>query len=284
MPLNPNGKFDKPALPYPDTVQVAFVDYTSNRAVLHEKLSSTESMIRTIWQKLLPDSQGLIGLDDDFFDLGGHSILATRLVFELRKSLAVNAPLDLIFERSTIRELARGLDELRNADLGLAWKAGQDTLARGSDKIPQGTPVSYGEDLQNLLLTLDSTYAPLQSDFGQQPLTIFLTGATGFLGIFVLSELLSRHSQVKKVICLVRANDTHDALSRIKDSARHRGVWQDNWVNDQRLHVVVGDLGLEKFGLAEDTWQSIAKEADVVLHNGAWVSRIRNKVIKSIQV
>lgn len=90
MPLNPNGKIDKPALPFPDTAEAASVPtQTSSEKA---KLTSTELAISAIWAKLLPSSPSSIPIDESFFDLGGHSILATRLIFELRKTFVVDAP------------------------------------------------------------------------------------------------------------------------------------------------------------------------------------------------
>jgi L-2-aminoadipate reductase len=275
MPLNPNGKIDKPALPYPDTAQIVPAGrINKNKVDLSDTLSTTEASIQSIWLSLLPNSQGFIGLDDNFFDLGGHSILATRLTFEIRKTFAVNAPLGLIFERPTVRELAQEVEQLRNADLGLVWNAEQKDRSVKYPTNGTSQEISYGNDLDALLSRLHSHYAPLPSHFGQQSLTVFLTGATGFLGTFILRDLLSRQPQIKKVICLVRANDANDALSRIRDNAVYRGIWRDEWIREKRLWVVTGDLGLENFGLDETIWQDIAKEVDIVLHNGAWVSCI----------
>src|SRR5277367_1109866 len=78
MPLNPNGKIDKPALPFPDTA--ASVDRRRD-SVSSSKGSSTEDVMRAIWTSILPNPPGVIPLDESFFDLGGHSILATRLIF-----------------------------------------------------------------------------------------------------------------------------------------------------------------------------------------------------------
>lgn len=102
---------------------------------------------------------------------------------------------------------------------------------------------------------------------------MFLTGSTGFLGAFVLADLLKRTARVAKVICLVRAPDSSSSLERLKASSTDRGVWQDDWVSSGRLSVVVGDLGLAKFGLKTE-WDSIAAETDVIIHNGALVHRV----------
>ena len=276
MPLNPNGKIDKPVLPFPDTAQLASIQHRVPTVLAaSEPVTATERTLQAIWATLLPDAFTPIPLTDDFFDLGGHSILATRLIFEIRKSFVVNAPLGLVFDRPTIRGLAGAIDELRDADFGFTWEHNSDTPAAVVDgQSPQsGTTqqVDYASDFEHLRSSLKSTYPSLPLVFPTGQLTIFLTGASGFLGAFILRDLLSSQTRVKKVICLVRAPTSHDALRRLQDSGRDRGVWNDAWVKESRLEVVTGDLSQPKFGLDGSQWSQISEDADVILHNGAWV-------------
>lgn len=261
MPLNPNGKIDKPALPFPDT---ALAPPPSSKAL---KLSPTQKTIYDIWLKLLPVPPASLDTEDNFFDLGGHSILATRLIFELRKTFVVDVPLGLVFERPTIGGLAEKIDSLRNEDLGLAGDEGRPTNGTTS-----AVEMDYAKDVDVLLPTLPETFAPLPVDFATKKLTVFLTGATGFLGAFILNDLLAKRSErVARVICLVRAKSKEDAMKRLRESGEGRGVWNQDWETQGRVEAVVGDLADEKFGLEAAEWSRIAKEADAVLHNGAIV-------------
>ncbi len=133
------------------------------------------------------------------------------------------------------------------------------------------TTIEYGKDYDQLVPKLQETYVPLPSDFAMKPITVFLTGATGFLGAFVLRDLLLRRERVKKVICLVRASDRDKALARLKEGSTDRGVWDDEWVTSGRLEVLTGDLSLDNLGLGEEEWNRVAEEADAILHNGALV-------------
>ncbi|GAA5964095.1 hypothetical protein JCM3765_000901 [Sporobolomyces pararoseus] len=267
MPLNPNGKIDKPALPFPDTVAAAAASAgNSSSSTSSEKLTPTERTIHDIWLQLLPSPPSEIPLDESFFDLGGHSILATRLIFELRKTLAVGAPLGLVFDFPTIRSLAKELDSLRDSDLGLAGdkEKGNNAAANPDNE--------YSEDADKLVETLPPSYekpAPSES-----PKTVFLTGATGFLGAFILRDLLDvsrRGKQVSKVICHVRASNLEKGMSRLRESGEGRAAWDEEWVKSGRLEVVTGDLAEEKLGMGEEVWERLAKEVDVIVHNGAIV-------------
>jgi L-aminoadipate-semialdehyde dehydrogenase len=254
LPLNPNGKIDKPVLPFPDTALAVKRSFKSS-----SDLTPTQKTIHDIWLRLLPSPPPAIGVDENFFDLGGHSILATRLIFEIRKTFVVNAPLGLVFEKPTIQAQASAIDELNTAGV----------IAADSSKDAAAEEVHYAADVAPLCAQLPEKFAPLAADFATKKLTVFLTGATGFLGAFILRDLLAR--RVAKVICLVRAKTPEEGLARLRDGGVGRGVWDEAWVTEGRLEAVVGDLADEHFGLAQADWDRVAAEADAVLHNGAVV-------------
>src|SRR5581483_11480337 len=101
MPLTPNGKVDRRALPAanPARPQLAAA-FTAPRTPL-------ETALAAIWREIL----GLetVGVDDDFFKLGGHSLLATQLVSRLREAFKFELPLRALFEAPTIARLAQSL-------------------------------------------------------------------------------------------------------------------------------------------------------------------------------
>jgi len=261
MPLNPNGKIDKPSLPFPDTAQAPFTTQTASN-------NPTKRAMQAIWASILPNAPKPIPTNESFFDIGGHSILATRLIFEIRKVFVVDAPLGLVFEEPTISRLVMAVEALRNQHLGVVTKGPSD----GTDNVNPELPLTeYGQDYLTLRDRLESSYLCPPEDFISRPITVFLTGASGFLGAFILRDLLSRVVRVKKVICLVRAPTIQQAMGRLKEGANDRGVWDDEWVTSQRLEVIPGDLSLETFGLDGDTWRRISEETDAILHNGALV-------------
>jgi L-aminoadipate-semialdehyde dehydrogenase len=274
MPLNPNGKIDKPALPFPDTAEAASAPRAKTGKAT-PKLSSTEAAISAIWGDLLPSPPTVIPIDESFFDLGGHSILATRLIFELRKKFVVEAPLGLVFERPTIKELAKAIDTLRDPHFGLAQDVATKVpsipgVANGSSTSAI-SPENYGADLDKLINQLARKYPPPKWTKADG-LVVFLTGATGFLGAYILRDLLNRPNLVAKVICLVRAKSAPEAMNRLRESGTDRGIWDEHWVSSGRLLAFRGDLSAPRYALSETEWENLAETADVILHNGAMVS------------
>jgi L-aminoadipate-semialdehyde dehydrogenase len=266
MPLNPNGKIDKPALPFPDTAQLHAVEKESQA----DELTQTEQVLSEIWSQLLPSAPSSIPVEENFFDLGGHSILATRLTFELRKKFVTDIPLSLIFDRPTLRSQAAAIDALRFADLGLG---SQSQSADALNAAPQALVVDYAAEFEALASTYLKTSYSAPEDIPANGLNIFLTGGTGFLGIFILARLLSLEP-VAKVTCLVRGKNDGDALARLKTAAIDRGVWKDAWLEDGRITTLAGDLGKERFGISTDAWSSLCETIHGVVHNGALVSEV----------
>jgi len=99
--------------------------------------------------------------------------------------------------------------------------------------------------------------------------SIFFTGGTGFIGKFLLKELLENTDAT--IYCLVRSNGNH-GIDSIKTSMQLRGFWRPEF--DSRLQAVPGDLGLERLGVGIHWWK-ILREVDCIFHLGAsvkWIS------------
>ena len=99
MPLSPNGKLERRALPEP---QWQVREYRAPVGELQVALA-------TIWQTLLEVPQ--VGLDDNFFELGGHSLLATQAVAQIRQQLGLEVPLRAFFELDSLAALADSLQQ-----------------------------------------------------------------------------------------------------------------------------------------------------------------------------
>jgi len=103
LPLTPNGKVDRRKLPEPENrypgLETSFV---SPRTEL-------EKTIAKIWQELLRVEK--VGLHDNFFDLGGHSLLMTQVISRVREAFQVELPIRTFFESPTVAALARVIEE-----------------------------------------------------------------------------------------------------------------------------------------------------------------------------
>lgn len=104
LPQTVNGKLDRRALPAPDG--------ETQLAAGHEAAQGdTEQMVACIWQQLLQMER--VGRDDNFFDLGGHSLLIMEVAASIQERLGIEVPLRLLFEAATVKQLALELEQLR---------------------------------------------------------------------------------------------------------------------------------------------------------------------------
>jgi amino acid adenylation domain-containing protein/thioester reductase-like protein len=254
LPVTANGKLDRQALaivaerPAPRAAQ-------GHAQALRDPVVAE---VTAIWTRLLgvPD----LTLEDDFFALGGDSLLAARLVLRVREVFQVNFPVYSLYESRTlrgfievVRRAQRGSHSLRIAEDGPeTWRSD----ARLPDEI-QYAPVLEARDLPVVAL-----------DVARR---IFLTGATGFLGAFLLRDLLiNTHAQVS---CLVRARSEAEGFARIRGALRKHGLWDDRFAS--RIEAMPGDLSEPRLGLSSRAWAFLADNVDVIFHNGAQVNYVQ---------
>jgi acyl carrier protein len=111
FPLTANGKLDRAALPVPVAASVS--------ADAEEDANEVETWLATTWADLLRVER--VALDDNFFDLGGHSLLLTQLIVRIRAELGIEVSLRTLFERPTVRELGVAMaDDFAEAQAMLA--------------------------------------------------------------------------------------------------------------------------------------------------------------------
>lgn len=266
MPLNPNGKIDKPKLPFPEASEI---DRAMSSVVDSDDFTNwtdTEKKVWDVWLSVLPNRPPSVDVDDSFFDLGGHSILATKMIFETRSKLGVpSLPLGAVFSCPTIRQFAICIDnggDTSSSKSSAVNNGAADSTVQSSDN----TTVDYAGDASKLAKDLPQYVTP--NEPVSDGYTVFLTGATGFLGSYILSNLLSR-SQTKRIIVQVRAKNSEHAIERVKTSAMAYGLWKDEYRS--KVVAVTGSLESENMGLDESQWNDIVNTVDVVIHNGALV-------------
>lgn len=120
--------------------------------------------------------------------------------------------------------------------------------------------------------SLDPAIVPVGQFIGldAQPRAFFLTGATGFIGAYLLRELLE--STAATAYTLVRASSPTNALDRIRENCRTYAQWED-WMAE-RIVPVVGDLKNPLFGLTPEAFNELGAAIDVIYHCGSKLSYI----------
>ncbi|WP_346656797.1 non-ribosomal peptide synthase/polyketide synthase [Pseudomonas sp. SWRI18] len=138
MPLNPNGKLDRQALPKPDASQ--------SQQMWVAPATELEQQVAAVWAQILGVER--VGLTDHFFEMGGHSLLAMQVVSRLRHVLAREVPLKLVFEQPRLEGFAAALQALEAPE----GEQAPPLLAVGRE---QPLPLSYAQERQWFLWQLD---------------------------------------------------------------------------------------------------------------------------------
>src|ERR1035437_9996312 len=134
IPLTPNGKIDRKALPAPDRTRPEL-----DKAFVAPR-TPTEALLAEIWAQFLDLER--VGGHDNFFDLGGHSLLATQAVSRIREAFQVEIPLRRLFEVPTVAGLAESIEAAR--------QAGQNLLAPPILPVPRNGDLALSFAQQRL--------------------------------------------------------------------------------------------------------------------------------------
>jgi nonribosomal peptide synthetase DhbF len=257
MPLTKNGKVDRQALPTPDFLEAASDD----------SVPSTPQE-RTLCG-LFADLLGLprVGINTSFFDLGGNSLLAARLIFRLRKVLDYEVTVGMVFAHPSVAELARAITA--GPEIGPETEpAVAETLEGLLATMGGEEPVA--ERLRNLpSAKVASTFAGQRGRSNQH---ILLTGSTGYFGAFLLYELLNQTDA--QISCLVRADDKCSGIDRIRNNLSRFDRWDP--ATAARICAVPGDLARPLLGLSAAEFSRLANSVDIIYHCGAEVNLLHS--------
>ena len=234
IPLNQNQKVNRKALPTP-------VMQASDREYVAPANSAEELFCRIFGDVLALDK---VGATDNFFDLGGTSLMVTRVIIEADKQ-GVHVAYGDVFANPTPRKLA-------------ALVTGGTAVDTDDEEV---TNFDYS-GINNLLSnnTLDSFRNGESQTLGN----VLLTGATGYLGIHVLQELIQ--SDAQNIYCLVRDKNMDAAEHRLKLLLFYYFESTYDELFGQRLHIVLGDVTNDLGALVQTKIDTVFNCAAVVKH------------------
>ena len=257
LPLTPNGKIDRRALPAPNR----------NRPVLEQAFVApstlVEEQLAEIWAEVLGIE--LVGIHDNFFELGGHSLLTVQLLSQVQQTFQVELPLLCLFEAPTVAGLAQAIQAAHSSSTTTLETMNLPDLQAEAVLDPTIIPASSGE--ASVFYGRASDSASIETE----PQHIFLTGATGFIGAFLLHELLEQTQA--KIYCLVRASSPELGKQKIQTNLEHYLLWHEG-LNPSRIVPVLGDLSQPLLGQEPQQFQKLATQIDLIYHNGAFVNLI----------
>lgn len=254
LPVTPNGKVDRKALPELEV---------KTGGGYEPPKDDTERKLVKIWAEVLNVDENVIGRNSDFFDLGGHSLMAVQLVSQMVKDFDVTVT--KIFEYNKLSELASNI----------SFK--KDNLKEKFERIKRAVKLTNESPQPNPLdAELKEKYQEYLESFKKENLILpgsgkyqntLLTGATGYLGAYLVHELLKYTDGT--LYLLVRGSSVEEAEARLKVSFVF--YFGDDFYEtvNQRLVVVKGDLKENNLGIAPAYYLELTKKIDVVVHAAA---------------
>lgn len=234
LPHGSNGKVDRVSL-----ARAPLEAFAAARPREHvEPQSELERRLAALFAAQLGRER--VGVHDNFFAAGGGSLGAMALVARLRETFGRPLPLADFYAAASVAELAR---------LFTSGKRAESPDLRAEVQLPPSFP------------------ARASATRSAAPRRFLLTGATGFLGAFILRELLARGAE--SVVCLVRAADAAQARGRLDAHLVRLGL--ELGPASARVEVLAGDLALPGLGLDGDARAALERGVDAIVHSGAEV-------------
>ncbi|MCV7311086.1 amino acid adenylation domain-containing protein [Mycobacterium paraffinicum] len=258
FPLTSSGKIDRKALPAPVFAATPF----------QAPHTPTEKIVASVYAQVLGLDR--VGVDESFFDLGGDSLSAMRLIDSINKALDTDLAVRTVFDAPSVRSLSERLDRHDSPAGDLLFAA-----VHGSDS----TEVRAGDlRLDKFIDAPTLSAAPSLPRATTEPRTVLLTGATGFLGRYLALQWLERMQLVDgTLICLVRAKSADDARRRLDktfDSGDPKLLRHYEKLAADHLEVIAGDKGEANLGLDRQTWQRLADTVDLIVDPAALVNTV----------
>ncbi|XP_046369445.2 glycine betaine reductase ATRR-like isoform X1 [Haliotis rufescens] len=261
------GKLDKKSLP-------PFEKQDSEEGEVEGRpTTETEVKVADIWSKVLQMRD--IDIQESFFDMGGHSLLAAQLLNVIQEKFGFRIAVQDLFSYPTVYSLSRMLDsKLNNTVTKCCAQRPKLDLQTEVEKHDQG--------VLNLDIQLRAFWRTFHHRHHFHKGRVLLTGATGFLGVFILRELLL--STKLLIYCLVRELPQVEALDRIKETLRKYGILgksESEATEEQkqveamlvrRVTVIKGNVALINLGMSEDDYTYLCTDIDFIIHTAAIVN------------
>lgn len=242
LPLTSNGKLNRRALPAPESRGTEHGAYIAPRDELEQTLTD-------IWRQLLRVDR--ISVSDNLFERGAHSLLVLQALFKISKETGHALKVADVYSSLTIREMAARIrgSEVEDEFVDLATEAvlGSEIVA-----VPR--------------IAADTTDG------------ILLTGATGFVGRFLLAQLLEDSGAT--IYCLVRAATQQQASLRLKAVLAKWHLWCDEW--ETRVVAIPGDLRLPRLGIDELTYRFLCRNVDSIYHCATSMNHLESYAVSKL--
>lgn len=219
-----------------------------------EPRTDTEKKVADLWKEIL--NLDSIGVHDNFFTIGGTSLMAAQLIIKFKAEFDMTLPVRIFFDNSSVEQMAAYIDAIiRNND-----------KAELNENAVSNFRYKTREFLKNeVWLAEDITAQKFFEGKTEKVENVLLTGATGFLGAFLLHDLINKTDYT--VYTFVKAENAERGLQRVINNLEKYSLWEDAFT--ERIRIVTGDLSKTLLGMEKTTYDELTKVIDEIYHGGA---------------
>ncbi|KAF0971881.1 hypothetical protein FDP41_010104 [Naegleria fowleri] len=218
-------------------------------------LINPQEFISLLKNQVFPEVKN-IDLDTSLPGLGMDSLSLIQFRNLLFKNYGVMPSVDEIFQLGTPRQIIKRLQNIEE-------EGTKDELSDIREKIANDVQFLS----KKIVKDCTSSAHPLKHEF------IFLTGATGMLGAYVINDL-AKLEEVKKIYCLCRGNSVSHAVERLMNNMKLYNLWNDFTLNN-KVRVILGDVATERMGIEESIYSELLENVDVIYHIGSAVDFVQ---------
>ena len=267
FPKTINGKLDRKKLGKDESI------HEQTESVGHSHLNESQLQIAQIWCTILKLNSSYaysLHRKSSFSELGGNSLQLVLLQRHLEETFGLVLSFTDIGSADTIEEFSDVV------------KRKKDILQKNEQTYPKDE-----EDLRTLIINdseftsdlflpqarrgsvaIPHTSGTNPKSYLRYPKNILISGVTGFLGAFLLSELLEKSNA--HICCMVRETSETRGVGRIVENLRRYNLWKFEYTN--RIAVVISDLSQPRLGIAPDIYNSLCNSIDAVFMNAAMMN------------
>ncbi len=219
-----------------------------------EPRTETEKKVANLWKEIL--NLDKVGVYDNFFQIGGTSLMAAQLIIKFQMEFGMIFPVRIFFDNSSVEQMAAYIDAIvQNND--------KDSL---NANAVSDFRYKTREFLKNeVWLPEDITAQKKFQDTVIKVKNVLLTGATGFLGAFLLHDLIEKTEYL--IYAMVNAKEEEEGMQRIINNLQKYSLWNASFRN--RIRIVTGDLSKARMGMSEEEFGALAKEIHEIYHGAA---------------
>jgi thioester reductase-like protein len=248
-----SGKADLKKLPPP----VVSISTIFNHTKTERDPRISIEAITEAWAASLNVPFSSVTKEHTFFDLGGHSLTLADLATRLSRTFGCTVPVARLVVNPTVEGHLEVVQSVRDGHTA-AVQADLPAVLRADSELPEDIRPS------------GATMCPISAAS-----TLLLTGTTGFLGAFLLKELLETTSA--RILCLVRFTDptgevASAGIARIRKNLLDLGLWNDSIL--ERIEVVPGNLSHKRLGLEPKAYKELVAHVQVIIHAAATVNLV----------